>query len=52
MNIPKYVVFNTHKLDKNGYALPVDQGDNLTELKNTFAGAAYTIKPTTDREEW
>lgn len=50
--IPKYVVFNTNKLDKHGKALPVVQGDDLTELQKAFPGTAYAIKPTTDREEW
>ena len=33
MNIPKYVVFNTNKLDRNGRALPIAQGDDLKKLR-------------------
>ena len=46
------MVFNTNKLDRNGRALPIAQGDDLKKLRETFTGNAYVIKPITDREEW
>ncbi|APS41301.1 hypothetical protein FOL01_0442 [Weissella jogaejeotgali] len=55
MSIPKYVVFNTNKLDRHNRALPTDQGDDLNELLNAYHGKAYQImkvRTITDREEW
>ena len=53
--IPKYIVFNTNMPDKNGNALPVDQGDDLDKLLTVYHGKAYQImkvKALSDREEW
>lgn len=53
--IPKYIVFNTNMLDRNGNTLPVGQGNNLDELLSVYHGKAYQIvkvKTLSDREEW
>lgn len=53
--IPKYVVFNINKQDRNGRALPVKQGNDLDSLLKEFHGKAYQImrvKTLSDREEW
>ena len=49
MSIPKYVVFNTNKLDRHNRALPTDQGDDLNELLTVYHGKAYE-EPETVRE--
>ena len=53
--IPKYVVFNTNVIDRQGQTLPVGQGNDLDELLSNYHGKAYQImevKTLSDREEW